>query len=106
MDISINKKDICFRYYSEFAVVYDLRNQQILKLESVAADIMSFLFDKEASQIDEIVNHIVSIYECDGNDIYDDIIDFIQDLYDSGVILFNDNYANNAGSIEKAIEYR
>ena len=104
MEISINKIDICYRHYSEFAVVYDLRNQQILKLENVAADIMSFLFDKGTSQIDEIVNYIVSIYDCNENDIYDDIIDFVQDLYDSGVILFNDNYTNIAVVLEEDIK--
>lgn len=93
MTISFQPMDICSRSYETFTIIYDLRNKQILQLESVSADIWTFITFKETTTVEDIVNHISTMYDCSIDEIRDDIIGFLQSMYDSGIIQFDGNYA-------------
>ncbi len=99
MDISVSHYNVCSRDYSDFTVLYDLRNQQILKLESVSADIWNYIYENELVSLESIINHITSIYECNPDDIRDDITDFVNELYFSGVIMLNNTYHSDISPI-------
>lgn len=92
MTISYQPMDICSRSYETFTIIYDLRNKQILQFESVSADIWTFIISKGITTLEDITNHILNLYDCSIDEIRDDIIDFLQSLYDSGIIQFDGNY--------------
>ena len=92
MEIAYNPLDICTRSYDEFTVLYDLRNRQILQLENVSADIWNFIIKQNPTTADKISAYISNEYACSIEDVSDDIIGFLQDLYDSGIIQFNGQY--------------
>lgn len=90
--ISVCLNDICSRDYGEFTVIYDLRNKLMLKLDTVAADIWNFIFKNKCVEFQKIVDYITNLYDCDGEDVAEDIKIFLKDLYSSGTILHNDKY--------------
>ena len=98
MIISVLQNDICSRDYSDFTVLYDLRNQQIIKLESVSADIWNYIYNNTSVDIESIISHIASIYECASVDIRNDITGFVNELYTSGIVLINNSYHNDTVS--------
>lgn len=98
MNISFNPLDICSRSYNDFTILYDLKNRQILQLESVSADIWNFLTNQNNCTIDDIALFISDLYECSAVEIKDDIIDFIQMLYDSQIILLDGKYHQHDGT--------
>ena len=95
MKISYNPLDICTRSYRTFTVLYDLRNRQLLQLEDVSADIWGHIVHEESTTLDKIINFISGLYECNADEIADDIIDFLQDLYAAGILQFDAKYCQN-----------
>lgn len=92
--ISFCNQDISSREYNEFTVLYDLRNKMILKLESVAADIWHYIYENNNVTFQEIVDYIVSIYDCDGEAVADDVEAFLEDLFSSGIIMIDNKYVD------------
>ena len=89
---SVSDIDITSRNYDEFTVIYDLRNKQIVRLDSVAADIWEYFVGNSMCEIQDIVEYICSIYECSVNEVEEDIADFLEDLYEFGIIKVNGEY--------------
>lgn len=113
MLVSFVSKDICWREYEPFTVLYDLRNRQILTLENVAVDIWRRIASEARCEFDEIVQYVAKEYECDEVDVTDDIEAFIEELYRSGIVLLDgkchepetglDSPRNNQDDIEGEI---
>ena len=77
------------------------KNGTIITLEHVAADIWSFVFGLESTTDEAITNHIADTYDCEAADISDDINQFVEDLFDNGIVLIDDKYFEycRAGSL-------
>lgn len=99
MKVSINPTEFASRDYDDFLVVYNLRMKQIIKLENVAYDIWKFIETKIKTTLEEIVIHILSLYECEQFEVEQDVKDFLQDLFDSGFILFDSKYSEKTNII-------
>jgi len=90
--ISYNALDVISRDLDDVIVIKNIRCNEILTLEDVSADIWRFLLNKVRVDFMEIVSHISELYEIDQNEIIDDIENFINDLYDFGVVMIDGKY--------------
>lgn len=107
MKVSIDLNDFGSRDYNDFLIVYNLKMKQIIKLENVAYDIWKFIENKIETNFEEIINYILSIYECEKSEIENDIKDFLQDLFDSGFILLDSKYSEKTNIIyEPDFDYK
>lgn len=97
--ISVNKLDISYRNYDEFAVLYNLRTKEIFKFEDVAADILSIIDSKCQVELDSIIDSILEIYECDREEISGDIEYFVNQLYEFGIIMIDGCYFETTKNI-------
>lgn len=104
MIISYDKNNVCSRKYNNFTVLYDLKNKQILTLESVSEDIWAYIHSGQKIGFESIVEHISEIYECDISQISEDIEDFLTELYLSEIIQIDGNYyiSNDSASIDSS----
>lgn len=96
MNISINKLDVSARQYTNFTVIYDIRNLQIITLENAAEDIWWFVYNNPSKQIspNQVCSYLSEIYSCSPETIVEDVSNFLSDLYNRGVIQFNSCYAD------------
>lgn len=92
MRITYSKNDICTRSYTDFSIIYDLKNQNILKLQDVAADVWQLIVDNNDIDFIDIVKNITEIYECDNEDVEGDLESFIEELFVSGIVAIDKNY--------------
>lgn len=99
--ISVNKFDISYRNYEEFAVLYNLRTKEIFKFEDVAADILAIIDSKCQVEIDSIIDDILEIYECNREDISEDIKFFVSQLYELGIVMIDGKYYEKFGEIDE-----
>lgn len=85
--VSIDYKSNVLRNYSDFSIWYNLKNQTIITLQSVAMDIIQFIFDKHRPvNLIEIAAHISSLYEVPNDIAYDDTVNFINELINKGYL--------------------
>ena len=92
MRISICNNDVCHRAYGDFTEVYCLRTKEVLSLESVAADIWRHIASVPETDLDAIVDFIVSEYDAEAEDVYDDVYEFVTQLYADGILLIDGEY--------------
>lgn len=93
MQISFNHVDISFRDYADFIVIYNLRSREILKLENVAADIWRIIASASIITSHTIIEKVANLYDCATDDVTDDIVEFINELYKAGIISIDNEYA-------------
>lgn len=98
MQVSYVKDDIAFRDYDDIVVVYNLKNGAIITLENVAADIWRYLSSGVHATVNSIAENIAEIYDCRFEDVVDDIAQFVDELYSSGIVQINGNYYITEGA--------
>lgn len=103
MTIELDNIDISFRDYEDFIIIYNLITKEILRLEDVAADIWRVIANGAAT-LNEIVDSITKIYDCNSADVETDIQEFIKALYQSNVIRINGQYIQNEPQGEEAVQ--
>ena len=86
--ISYNSLDVIFRDLDDVIIIKNVRCNEIMTLENVSADIWRFLSSKGRVEFIEIVANISELYDIS----QDDIEEFINVLYEEGVIMVNDSY--------------
>lgn len=101
MKISYNHNHIVTRYYDDFAIVYNLYTRKIIILKDVSSDIWNYIYsNKQSIDINEIYNHICHLYNVSESDITNDIIEFINDLFQDNYIQIDSNdFSSSASSI-------
>lgn len=118
MLVSWNNAGACARDYSDFVVVYCLDAKMVLTLESVAADICRYVIDAGQLSVDEICLRLSGEYDCDPDDVAEDLADFVDELYSVGAVLldgqvvdlmprqgiFDDGVSNIEGEVITALE--
>ena len=90
--VSVNKFDVSYRNYDDFVVIYNLRTKEIFKFEDVAADILTIINSKCSIELEMIIDNILEIYECDRAEISEDIADFINQLFELGIVMIDGKY--------------
>lgn len=92
--ISYRALDVISRDLDDIIIIKNIRCNEILTLEDVSADIWRFLSEKVSTDFMDIVLYISDLYEIAQDEIIDDIESFINDLFDSGVVMINGKYAS------------
>ena len=92
MILSIIKNDICFRKYKDFTIVYDLRNKSLVRLDAVAEEIFLFLAKNGSTTERTISSHVALLYEYNPEDIVNDVLEFVNELYELGLVQINGKY--------------
>lgn len=70
----------------EFAYVFNILDKQYYVFEDTELDIWNCIAKHEGLTIDELVDNVAKIYEMNSDEIRDDIIEFVDGLFDIGVI--------------------
>lgn len=92
MLIEFDKIDISYRDYEDFVVIYNLRTKEIVRLEDVAADVWRVITEDAQTDIDGIAKRISEIYDCEPSQVYNDMQDFIAELYRDGIVKIDGAY--------------
>lgn len=102
--ISYNALDVIFRDLDDVIIVKNVRCNEIMTLENVSADIWRFLSEKGSAEFIDIAANISELYDISQDDIIDDIEEFINVLYKSGVVMVNGSYYINTS--EESNQYK
>ena len=79
--IRINHKNVVYRKYDDFGVIYNLETKSIITLQEVALDIFDFAFmSNRELKIEDISKHISELYEVEYDLVFEDVVEFINSL--------------------------
>ena len=91
--VSINsqiftKKDIPWRIIEEEALLVDVHKGEVVHLNEVAAEVWKVINEKkdEKTSVKELIEHICSQFEVDENTAEKDILDFVNELVEKGLV--------------------
>lgn len=97
MRVSYSLNDVCWRKYEPFTVLYDLRTRQMLTLENVAADIWYKIANDRSCELDDIAEFVARQYDCNRDEVVNDVCSFVDELYEMGVVLLDGVYSEADG---------
>ena len=90
--ISYNALDVIFRDLDDVIILKNVRCNEIMTLENVSADIWRFISSEGRAEFYDIVANISELYDISQDEIIDDIEEFINVLFEEGVIMINGSY--------------
>lgn len=89
MNVSVDTINTCSRRYGSFVVVYDLRCKVLLRLDDIAADVWDYVVGSGVVSLEDISCFVAGNYDCEIEDVRDDMRDFALELYEAGVLLID-----------------
>lgn len=99
MIITYDQASICSRNYHGVTIIYDLANKLILKLTDVASDIWTIIYSKHSVLLEDIVSRIAEEYDCEVDEIRNDTLEFVKELYDAGIVGIDGHFVTlNSGT--------
>ena len=84
----ISKKDIPWRIIEEEALLVDVQRGEVVHLNEVGAEIWKVINEKkdEKTSVEKLIEHICSQFEIDENTAEKDVLDFVNELVEKGLV--------------------
>jgi len=82
------QKDIPWRIIEEEALLVDVHQGEVVHLNKVGAEVWKVINEKkdEKTSIKELIDHICSEFEIDENTAEKDVLDFVNELVEKGLV--------------------
>ena len=99
--ISYDPLDVIYRNLDDTIIIKNIRCNEMMTLKNVSADIWLYLAHHKCIELNDVISYITKEYDTEQSEIENDITDFLEELYYSGVIMINDNYYSNDSEPEE-----
>ena len=67
-------------------VILDTENNTFVELNDIGGAVLDYIKNHEGCEMDNIINYIKKEYDVQGNDVEDDLTEFIQGLFQERIL--------------------